>query len=812
MTSIKQLCTAILLFVVSNITAQDIKGRLSDKSDKAVSGATITLNRKIDSLTTKTAVSNNSGEFSFSNILKGEYFIRIRSLETGDTSLSVFSFDGNTDKILSIILGANLTKEMNTITVTGKKPLVEVKADKIIFNVEQSINSTGMDAVELLRRSPGVIVDQDENISIAGRNGVQIYIDGRLSPLRAQDLANFLRSIQSNMVESIEIINNPSSKYDAAGTGGIINIKHKKNKQFGTNGNLLGEYRLGVYSKYNAGGSLNHRNSKINVFSTYNYNNGISYNELDVYRRLSDSTFDQKTSTKSHTASHNFKGGVDYFLNDNHTIGAIVTITSSASDRALTSRTPIIYTPTGALDRILIANNQNNGLSNFKDIDLNYRFKDSLGHELNADLDYGMFDISNDQLQPNQFFDSTGKLPLYEQNFLIRTASQIKLLTGKLDYTQTLLKGTFTTGLKLINAKTDNSVGFDSQFGSGPYVPDSSRNNVFYYTETIRAAYGTYDRSFNKLSVNIGLRLENTSTNGRSLGYTEEGDKYEKFDTTFTRNYTDLFPALFLTYKLSQDFSWGASYSRRINRPSYNDLNPFESRLDAYSYFKGNPALRPEYANSFGLNMNWNFGLTTSFNYTHTKNGIVAVPDTLDGVKSFYGPRNLGTGDNYSVVFTYNLSKKWYTLFSNLTAFYVRNQADLESRPIDVKVKGASIMIQQNAKLTKKLSLDLTANYQSKFLWRGVVTADNLYSIDAGLQYNFHQGRSTLRVICTDFLKLWTFNGKAEFAGQYLRSMYQYEARQLKVSMNWRFGKTQFKMVKKTGNEESTNRALNNSQ
>jgi hypothetical protein len=147
-----------------------------------------------------------------------------------------------------------------------------------------------------------------------------------------------------------------------------------------------------------------------------------------------------------------------------------------------------------------------------------------------------------------------------------------------------------------------------------------------------------------------------------------------------------------------------------------------------------------------------------------------------------------------------------------VNAFYIRNKADLENRPIDVKIKGASIMIQQNAKLNKKLSVDLTANYQSKFLWRGIITADNIYSIDAGFQYNFHQNRGTLRLICTDFLKLWTFAGRADFAGQYLRSMYQYEARQLKASLNWRFGKTQFKPVKKTGNEESTNRALNNSQ
>ena len=287
----KVFCTTLALLVMHTITGQVIHGKVVDKDLKPITGSTVSLHSK-DSALLKSLVTGTEGDFSFDNISRGDYFIRVSSMEAGDTSLNIFHFQGTGDLAIQVVLSRNKTKELTNITVTGKRRVVEVQGDKITFNVENSINATGLDALELLKRSPGVLVDQNESITIAGRAGVQIYIDGKISPLQEKDLANFLKSIQSSMVEAIEVILNPSSKYDAAGTGGIINIKLKKNRQYGTNGNVIGNYNLGVYSRYLGGISLNHRNAKVNVFSNFNYSNGISYNELDVYRHLADSTFD----------------------------------------------------------------------------------------------------------------------------------------------------------------------------------------------------------------------------------------------------------------------------------------------------------------------------------------------------------------------------------------------------------------------------------------------------------------------------------------------------------------------------------------
>ena len=221
--------------------------------------------------------------------------------------------------------------DLKNVVVTAQKPIIEVKADKTIVNVEGTINSVGQDAMELLRKSPGITVDKDDNLALSGKNGVQVYIDGRPTPLSGQDLANYLSSLQSSQIESIEIITNPSAKYDAAGNAGIINIRLKKNKSFGTNGSVNGGWNIGTYAKYNAGFSLNYRNKGVNLFGNYNYNKGINENNFSLYRTVLDTLFDQKSITRFNNQTHNFKAGADFFIDKKNTVGVMVNGTYSTS-------------------------------------------------------------------------------------------------------------------------------------------------------------------------------------------------------------------------------------------------------------------------------------------------------------------------------------------------------------------------------------------------------------------------------------------------------------------------------------------------
>ncbi|MGF2412730.1 MAG: carboxypeptidase regulatory-like domain-containing protein, partial [Ferruginibacter sp.] len=326
------LIAAVTLFTAFQLKAQNaskITGQIKDNNGKGIATATIMLHRAKDSSLAKTAISNSAGNYEILQLKPGSYFIRTSVLGMKPTSSEVITVAEGDAATVPAITTQVAPKNLQDVTVTTKKPIVEVKADKTILNVEGTINAVGNDALELLRKSPGVMVDKDDNLSLAGKNGVQVYIDGKPSPLSGADLANYLKSMQSSQIEAIELITNPSAKYEAAGNAGIINIKLKKNKAFGTNGSVNAGYAIGIYSKYNGGLSLNNRNKKTNFFGNYNYNQGINESIFNLYRVLNlstgDTIFDQTNRMLMRNKfNHNYKVGADYYIDAKSTIGIVV--------------------------------------------------------------------------------------------------------------------------------------------------------------------------------------------------------------------------------------------------------------------------------------------------------------------------------------------------------------------------------------------------------------------------------------------------------------------------------------------------------
>ncbi|HET9744193.1 MAG TPA: carboxypeptidase regulatory-like domain-containing protein, partial [Chitinophagaceae bacterium] len=319
----RRLLLLLLTATTTLIQAQEISGIAKDESGSPLNGTTISLHRASDSAVVKLAVSKENGTYRFSEIKEGEY--RVSASHIGyRTSLSgVFTLSCS-DVIAPELKLSKQPGSLGNVTVVASKPIVEVKADKTILNVEGTINSVGSNALELLRKSPGVMLDKDENISLAGKNGVQVYIDGRPNPLAGADLATYLKTLPSSQIESIELITNPSAKYDAAGNAGIINIRLRKNKSLGANGSVNAGWNIGTFARYNGGASLNYRNKKINIFSTYNFNYGPNQNSMAINRTLLDSLFDQHGNFRMVGKAHNFKAGADYFIDKKNTIGLIV--------------------------------------------------------------------------------------------------------------------------------------------------------------------------------------------------------------------------------------------------------------------------------------------------------------------------------------------------------------------------------------------------------------------------------------------------------------------------------------------------------
>src|SRR6188768_688817 len=297
----------MFLFLLTATTffakAQKISGVAKDDNGTSLSGTTIILHKVTDSSVVKLAVSKENGTYTFSGIKEGTYKVSASNIGYKTAFSGVFTVAAS-DIIVPELILTKVAAALSNVTVTSKKPMIEVKADKTIMNVEGTINAVGSNALELLRKSPGVSLDKDDGISLAGKNGVQVYIDGRVTPLTGTDLATYLRTLQSSQIESIELITNPSAKYDAAGNAGIINIRLKKNKALGTNGSVNAGWNVAQNSKYNAGFSLNYRNKNINIFSTYGFTYAPNQQYMNIMRTITDSVFDQQGSMFDKRKSH----------------------------------------------------------------------------------------------------------------------------------------------------------------------------------------------------------------------------------------------------------------------------------------------------------------------------------------------------------------------------------------------------------------------------------------------------------------------------------------------------------------------------
>jgi hypothetical protein len=800
----------MLLLPGTSLFAQ-VQGKLKDTDNRPIAAATLVMYKANDSGLIKTAVSNNDGLYAF-EVAPGNYYIKASSLGYKEIKTSPFRYNGAAIELPTLLLERK-DNSLSNIVVKTTRPVIEVKADKMIYNIESNPAATGLDGMELLRQSPGVLVDYDDNVSIAGKSGVQIFIDGKPSPLSGKDLANYLRTLRSTAIEAIEVINNPSAKYDAAGTGGIINIRLKKNTSYGTNGSVNAEVQKGKWEAYNTGFSLNNRNQLFNLFGNYNYSKPIREFDLDVYRHVLDSIFDSYSATVTRNTSHNYKGGIDRFINKFSTIGVLVSGTV-ADDRTTSDNVTYIRGDhTSSIDRVLISDNRASANKQTLNANINYAYNNK-GRSLNIDGDYGSFKLRSDQYQPNVFYDPSMTIKYSERNYSMVTPSDITIWSFKADYEQDLWKGRLAAGTKLAYINSDNVFNSFNEINSKP-VYDSVLSNQFLYKENINAVYASYNRSLKTIQFMIGLRAEQTLTTGTSTGFKKNSSGFDDYKEKFTRDMIDLFPSGNITFTKNPKSIWTISYSGRINRPSYQNLNPFEMRGSEYGGFKGNPNLRPEFANTFSLINVFKTRLVTNLSYTEVKDVIVNISDTLNGTKSFYFPKNLAKQKNASLNINYSFNKKWFSFNGGLTGFYTHNMADFgPGRQVDLKVGAVTSYIQPNAKLGKGWSVNMRVMYESPKLFRGTMKQDAFYGVNLGIQKMMLDDKLTIRGNWNDVFNSIEFFGTSDFAGQYLTARAWWDPRRVIVAMSYRFGSNKIKSTRqrKTGIDDESKRATDSGQ
>jgi iron complex outermembrane recepter protein len=779
-----------------------ISGTVTD-GKKGLASVTVSLLQAKDSSLVKADASNATGEFEIPIAKSGDYLL----------SYTAVGFEKRYSAIYTIIEGQSVAAatealtvaadKLQGVTVSSKKPMIEVKADKTVFNVEASINATGSNALELLQKSPGIQVDNNDNISMKGKTGVRVYVDGKMMQLDTKDLAAYLKSINSNDIEAIEMISNPSAKYDASGNAGIVNIRLKKNKKFGTNGSANLGFVQGVTPKGNGSVNLNYRDKKINVFGNAGGNIGLNQNKLDLYRIQKDTIYDQHSTNISDDKSINVKAGADFFVNNKNTVGFLATTNFSNTDWSSDGATDIYYNPTGVFVKKLKALNTVPGKRTNANFNVNYRYADTSGTEVNFDADYGFFRGTGRSYQPNNYFNSTNNF-LYGVINSNYTPTDIDIYTAKLDVEQKLGKGKLGYGAKVAFVTTKNIFDFFNEVGGVP-VKQLNRSNSFTYKENVNAAYVNYQRQLNeKWSIQTGLRMEQTNSDGNLT----RADGVQQADNRVKRNYINLFPSAAATWNINQKHSLNLTYSRRIDRPTYQDLNPFENKLDELTYEKGNAFLRPQYTDNVELTHTFMGFINTTAGYSYVKDYATQATDTTANA-TFVQQKNLARQQ----IVSFNIGaptpiKKWWNGYVNLWYNYQMFNGFIGENKIKQNVPTYGAYLQQSFTLGKDYSTEVSGWFNGPSVWGGTWKTKPQGGVDVGVQKQLLKKQATIKISATDIFFTSPWNATSNFGGLYIRGGGNWESRTVRLTFSWRFGSNQIKnsRERKTGLESEAKR------
>ncbi|MEM8523399.1 MAG: TonB-dependent receptor [Bacteroidota bacterium] len=765
--------------------------------------ANVILKNAADSSIAKAEVTDEQGAYVFSSISFGNYFVETSFVGMQDERSDIFELKESDFRIKPIIL-ENTTSALGEVTVTAKRPMIEVLADKTVFNVENTLSSTGTDAFELLRKAPGVIIDNNDNLILEGKTGVQIYINNKLSPLTGEDLSNYLRSLQASDIAAIEIITQPSSKYDAAGNAGIINIRLKKDKRLGTNGTLAGGVAHGQNTRYNSSLSFNNRTQKGNLFGTYSNNTGETWSFIYLDRIQQGVRYDSETETLNDRNTNNIKLGYDFFPDSKHTFGVLFNGNFYNGEVSGVTNTPIIPLASGEAEQILIANNESSN-DNYNILaNANYRFADTSGHELLVDVDYGRYNRERVSFQPNNYIDAVTTATIFERNFRMNTPIDIDIFTAKADYSQSLLGGTVGVGAKYSSVRTNNIFQFYDVLENQDIL-NENRSNQFEYTENINAAYVNFNKKWSKWNLQLGLRAEQTISEG-ILTSSQEND-----DDQVNRNYLNWFPSGGLTFTPNYTSSWALTYSRRIQRPNYQSLNPFERQLDELSFAKGNPFLQPQYTNNVKLSHTYKYRLTTSLSYSYIRDFFAQITDTLGATRNFLITRNIANQQVWNVGVSYPFdATKWWSVYVSVNAFHSAYEGqDEKFQAIDQNT--LSFYAQNNFTLPAGFKLEISGWFSSPSVWGGTYQTKSLGSLDIAIQKKFWDDKLSARLAFGDVLFTSPWRGDMQFGDLFINGTGGWESRQVRLNLSYAFGNNQVKNFRKrkTGLEDENRRVGN---
>jgi len=786
----------LVILFANEVSAQNntftIEGNVYSELGKPVHGATITL---FDLKTNKlliSAASDSLGSFKMTASNKDVY---LTVTYVGYIPYRVVNFTNDRLKI-------NLSQQaqlLNEVTVKSQRPFLEQQADRMVVNV-QGDPKVGNSAIDILKKVPGIRIINDNDISLENKS-VAVSIDGKMTRLSGNDLISLLNSTNARSIDQIEVLFNPSSKYDAQGEGGILNIKTLKRAKPGYDVFVSGSAGHGW--KYFTGNSLslgiNYRNDNNYFYGTYNYGLGKRYQEMQtntflnqVNQRLLDSTI-----SKSPYHNQNIRLGMDHYINKNDVIGFLITANDNRLEYFNNTRTGIYLLTKPTSDSTRISNSVSPRKSTGINLNLNYKaVLDTIKQKtITMDADGGYFDYTNDNSLNLILDDNSGNPMTPVQNLLQDGHTISKIFSYKLDYSQKIHKGTLEAGIKASHVNIENSFTSASNIDGQSFVDNG--NDDFLYKETVLSAYITPKFIWGKFTLQPGIRAEQTFTDGNSV----------TLDSVVNRNYLSIFPNLITSYKFKSSLL-SASYSRRIGRPPYNYLNPFSITSSAYFINKGNPYLLPSFTNNYrvGYSLLNKYTLTGSYS---TSTDIISDLRTVDeqtkvttNIKA-----NLNSYKDLNLYLGYN-NRLFDRLDLNYYVGIARSdyQFIYESAPIILKQTSGTFAFDTQLNFKNSLYIDVYFYGQTKVAYGNRINeGSSTTSVTIGKKVL--KGKGSLSLDVNDIFFTGITRSYAQYGDVDYNYKSKYDSRNIKLNFSYSFGSTKINIRKRTpGSTEEQNR------
>ena len=793
----KHLVTLCLLtaptLVAQAQTAGQIAGQLRDEQQQPLPFATVLLQPLPDTTAVRATQAGADGRYLLAGAQPGRY--RLVAVQLGYQRQYSAPFELTPARPSYQVPPMQLrpaAQQLTNVQVVGQKPLIEMQGGKLVVNVAASPSAAGGTALEALQKVPGLLV-MGNRLSLAGREGLTILLDGRTT--HYTDVVSLLKDLPSSNIERIEVMSQPGAAYDAAGSAGVINIILKKNADQGTNGTLG---LTGGYGRFGKGGATldgNHRAGGLNVFGSYGYTYRHTYEQLDTDRRVAEAsqlrTYQQQSYQPRTAHVNTARLGADYALSPHQTLGVLFS--------GYTTRTAVQAENEIAVNEGLQGRTDTHSASyrptTSYAANLNYKLAlTPQGRALTLDADYSRYTTANDtrltnRLQTDQA-TTTQQLGFDQQ-------TGIRLVSAKADYTHPLgTTGQLALGVKGSAADIDSRLDF-SELRQNSWLPDASRSDHFQYQERIGAAYVSLDQRVAGVQLQAGLRAEQTHSVASSVA----------LDKTVARDYFQLFPSLSLDKPLTKVLGATLGYSRRLDRPSYQDLNPSIVYLDPYSQQRGNPFLQPQFTNSYQAGLTYQKQPVLLLAYTRTTNAISLATAQQDSVL-YQTTTNLGLLNNYSATLNFPVSLgKHVSGYGGTILYYNQYRSEYLGGQYDNGKLSATFYLQTKVRLPKGIGLEVSGFLQTAGV-NGLLNYRPFGALNLGLQKSFWHEQAQLRLAVSDAFFTSKQRGTVQYQGLDVRFFNQTESQQVRLSFTYKFGNQALREARKraTGLDEERGR------